>query len=461
MISSLISSNISLLLVFLSGTLSFFSPCILPVIPLYLGYLAGGSKKVGDDGEVSYTKSRVALHTIFFVIGISAAFFLLGLTFSALGQALISHRTILSRISAVIIILFGVFMLWPDKPVEAQQERRIKMPQFKSVNPLVALVMGFLFSFAWTPCVGPALSTILLMSANAATSAGAFTLIGIYTLGFIIPFILLGLFSTRALNWLKNHANLLQISTKILAGILIILGISMLTGWFNNITSPISKFNGADSLLSSEFQEQQNELAQSKNPNKEAPASSNETTPDKSATSSDSAANSTEAETETQTTNPRAPQLMYPDQTGKLHSLANYKGKVVFLNFWATWCPPCRKEMPDIQKLYENYNENQDEVVILGVANPKSAKNPNNIDESKEEVIAFLNENNLSFPVMMDEEGASAFQYQVQAFPTTYIINKDGTIAGYIPGALTYELMDSVIQEVLAKPENQNYQEQN
>ncbi|NLM13650.1 MAG: TlpA family protein disulfide reductase, partial [Epulopiscium sp.] len=137
------------------------------------------------------------------------------------------------------------------------------------------------------------------------------------------------------------------------------------------------------------------------------------------------------------------------DQYGNEHTLSDYKGKVVFLNFWATWCPPCQKEMPDIEAMYQEYNQNQEDVIFLGVANPKSEKNPNTREVEKEGVIEFLEENNLTFPVVFDETGEIFSQYGITALPTTFMIDKNGNIYGYAPGMLTKDMMKNIIQQTL------------
>ena len=138
------------------------------------------------------------------------------------------------------------------------------------------------------------------------------------------------------------------------------------------------------------------------------------------------------------------------DQYGVEHRLSDYKGKVVFLNFWATWCPPCRKEMPDIQALYHDYNENQGDVIILGVAHPKNESNPNTRELDREGIIKFLEENGYTFPVVFDESAGEVLsQYNISAFPTTFMIDPNGNIYGYAPGMLNKDMMRSIVEDTL------------
>ena len=154
-----------------------------------------------------------------------------------------------------------------------------------------------------------------------------------------------------------------------------------------------------------------------------------------------------EEENETKAENmlPPAVDFELQDQYGNLHTLKDYEGKTIFLNFWATWCPPCRAEMPDIQKLYENYSREGDEaLIVLGVAAPEMGQ-----EKSEEEIKAFLEENGYTYPVLMDLSGELFYQYGIQAFPTTFMIDRDGNIFGYISGQLTMEMMESIISQTM------------
>ena len=131
------------------------------------------------------------------------------------------------------------------------------------------------------------------------------------------------------------------------------------------------------------------------------------------------------------------------DQYGNTHTLSEYEGKTVFLNIWATWCPPCKQEMPYIEELYKEYNLNKEDVVILGLASPYFGK-----EGSKEDIKEFLNSNKYTFPVVFDENADLIYSYGIQAFPTTFVIDKEGYIAQYVPGGMTKEIMKTLIESV-------------
>ena len=135
------------------------------------------------------------------------------------------------------------------------------------------------------------------------------------------------------------------------------------------------------------------------------------------------------------------------DQYGKTHTLADYKGKVIFLNFWATWCPPCRAEMPDIQKLYErSTQEGENAVVVLGVAAPKLGS-----EKDQAGIKAFMDKNGYTYPVLMDKGGKLFEAYGIRAIPTTYLIDRNGNVIGRVQGALSAENLERIVQEALAR----------
>lgn len=140
-----------------------------------------------------------------------------------------------------------------------------------------------------------------------------------------------------------------------------------------------------------------------------------------------------------------ATDFVLQDQYGKEHSLADYKGKTIFLNFWATWCGPCRNEMPEIQKIYEETQQEEDsDLVILGIAAPGFGQ-----EGSQEEIEAFLEENGYTYPVLMDTTGEIFMEYGISAYPTTFMVDKDGNLFGYVQGQLNEDMMRSIIRQTI------------
>ncbi len=146
-----------------------------------------------------------------------------------------------------------------------------------------------------------------------------------------------------------------------------------------------------------------------------------------------------------------APIFSGTDQNGVVHRLEDYEGKVIFLNFWATWCGPCNAEIPDVQELYEDYGENKGDVIVLGVVNPRNADNPHASDIGEQELRDFIQNGGYRFPSIFDASGDLFSDYQISAFPTTFIIDKNGNITGYAQGALTKDIMVNAVEDALKK----------
>ena len=147
----------------------------------------------------------------------------------------------------------------------------------------------------------------------------------------------------------------------------------------------------------------------------------------------------------------KMPNIVLYDQYGKKHSLEEYKGKVVIINFWATWCGYCVQELPEFEKVYKEFGSNKKDVIILGVAGPKTKENPNNVDVEKDKIISFLKKKNVTYPTLMDEAGKSFDDYGIKYFPTTYVINKNGYLEGFVNGAISGEQLKNAINETLKK----------
>ena len=431
--------NISFVLVFLEGLLSFLSPCVIPLIPIYMSYLAGNAKVTKEDGTIYYQRSKVFFHTIFFVLGVSTVFFILGISFTALGTFFQKNSNLFTRIAGAIIIFLGLVQVGFIDIKFLSKERRMKTNFLnKKMSPLIAYIMGLSFSFAWTPCVGPALSSVLIFASTATSPLIGNLLIVLYALGFLVPFLLLGLFTSQVLNFLKGHQKLLKYTAKIGGVILIIIGLMTFTGWMNSISKYLNNFSPQSNNKSST-----EDTIDEKND--ESPE--NETLEDEFSEDKDANEESSEDDSIPAT------DFTLIDQYGNQHTLSDYKGKVVFLNFWATWCPPCQKEMPDIEEIYKEYGENQGDVIILGVTNPSSSEYPKNNDVSQDEIIEFLDENNYSFPTVFDTTGEILSSYYISAFPTTFMIDKNNNIYGYVPSMMTKDIMINIIEETLNRTE--------
>ena len=376
---------------FLEGLLSFFSPCVLPLVPLYIGYLTSGI-----DTNLSKAKVRIqtTVRTLFFVLGISTVFFLAGLGSSALRYFFQKNTIFFSIIGGFLLILFGLFSLGIiDIPFLQREHRIVSFKQNKN-GIIRSYLLGFFFSFAWSPCVGPLLASAMLKSASAESALIGWLYIGCYTLGFIIIFILLGLFTEEVLMLLKKHTNIVRY-TKIIGGIAVLcMGIYMLNIGFTSIKALENKTSDNTTVV--------------ENSNDE---------------------NLTDIEKYSFT---------LKDNKGNDVTLSEYKGKTVVLNFFATWCTYCKMELPSLEEI----NSTRDDIVIFLVATPDIGN-----EGSKEYIESFMEENGYSMTVLYDETGEVVSKYNVSGLPTSFFFKPDGSVLGYVPGYVEESSLISILEE--------------
>ncbi|MDL0321646.1 cytochrome c biogenesis protein/redoxin, partial [Clostridioides difficile] len=404
----------------------FFSPCILPILPIYLSILSNSSVENLKEGKTSFIGSSLFKNTIFFALGISTTFFILGSSVKVLSMFFNENKDLIMFIGGIIIIIMGLFYMGIIKSSILNREKRFNV-KFKEMKAITAFILGFTFSFGWTPCIGPILASVLVMVSSSSNHLSANLLIAVYTIGFILPFIITAMFYSKLLKTIDKIKSNMEIIKKIGGIILIVSGILMMVNGFGSISK---HFNTSQN---SKIESKQEENKRENSTDKEENSDGNDSQKDSNNDNNDKGSNDEDRI--------KSIDFTLTDQYGKTHKLSDYEGKVVFLNFWATWCPPCKEEMPYIEQLYKDYNKNNDDVVILGVASPNLGR-----EGSREHVVNFLKDQGYTFPVVLDEDGALAYQYGINAFPTTFIIDKEGYVTQYIPGAMDKATMASFIE---------------
>ena len=144
------------------------------------------------------------------------------------------------------------------------------------------------------------------------------------------------------------------------------------------------------------------------------------------------------------------PNIELIDQYGKKHNLQDYKGKVIMINFWVSWCSDCKKEIPKVVELYKEYGENKKDLIILGVVTPISEKYPDNKDRiNKKALLKHITDNKYIFPSLFDETGKTYAEYEIEEYPSTFIIDRNGYLKVYIKGAISKEELKQNIENVL------------
>ena len=222
-------ANIGLLTAFLAGVISFLSPCVLPLVPGYLSYIAGRSL---DEMETParFTRFNTVVQAGVFVLGFGTVFLILGASATALSRLLLAYKQEANLVGGIIVIVFGLFMTGLFNPRWLNLDARLVHRVETRGGMLAPYVLGLAFAFGWTPCIGPILGAILTVSASAASVHSGTALLGVYALGLGVPFLLTAMFLDRFMRHqktLRRWGRPLQVA----AGIVFILtGIAMVTG---------------------------------------------------------------------------------------------------------------------------------------------------------------------------------------------------------------------------------------
>jgi cytochrome c-type biogenesis protein len=211
--------EISFAMALLAGVISFLSPCVLPLVPTYLLYLGG------DQG-------RPVVNSLFFILGFSLVFVLLGLPFTLLGAWLASYQDTLAKVGGVLVVLFGLFMLGLRPRFLAGQMRASF--QGNTNRPWGAFLLGITFAAGWTPCIGPILGGILTITA-AQANMGGIGLLLTYALGLAVPFFIVALFADQATEWIRKSTRYTAWVERSAGALMVVVGLMLVTGTFSNM----------------------------------------------------------------------------------------------------------------------------------------------------------------------------------------------------------------------------------
>ena len=221
----------SFTLAFVAGVLSFLSPCVLPLIPSYVGFLTGLTLE-----ELELRRGTALLHAVWFVAGFSVIFIALGATASALGGLLLRSQVWIGRVGGIVVILFGLYLLGVLRPAVLMRERRLQLAR-KPLGYLGSAVVGVTFGAAWTPCIGPILGAILTLAAAKASVPQGAALLTVYSLGLAVPFVATALALDRFLVWFQRFRPYLVWVERVTGVLLILLGVLLLTDRFTVLAS--------------------------------------------------------------------------------------------------------------------------------------------------------------------------------------------------------------------------------
>ena len=227
-------SLIGILIAFAAGVISFLSPCVLPLVPGYVSYIAGGSLEDLTENPSASRRMRAIYLSLFFVLGFSLVFIALGASASAVGEFLLSNKRLFENIAGAVIIVFGLYLMGLLKIPFMSREMRF-VSRAAGGHPASAALLGTAFAFGWTPCIGPVLGGILTMSANTNEVGAGMVLLAFYSLGLGLPFLLAAAFTGFFLNSMKTMRRVSR-PFQILAGtIMVLMGIALITGYLTSL----------------------------------------------------------------------------------------------------------------------------------------------------------------------------------------------------------------------------------
>jgi cytochrome c biogenesis protein CcdA/peroxiredoxin len=368
---------------FSAGLLSFFSPCTFPLLPVYIGYFAS------DDlpEETPYRTRLISklLKTLLFVAGICVVFVLLGFGAGAIGKALSSVYFTIA--CGIIVFIFGLQYAEIINIPFLMQEKRFDMSKAASKGIWWAFLLGVMFSFGWTPCVGPVLATVLGMTAQNGDVLQGGILLFIYALGLSIPFLVLSAGSATLIARIKGLTKYLPIIKKIGGVIIALMGLWMI---FSSISAVAPDNSG-----------------------------NNESSPNN---------------------NMALEEFILPAMNGDVVTLSDYRGKPVYIDFWTTWCPYCIVNIQEFNSFANRINAG-DNYVVLSVVTPGYYR-----EMSEEKLREWVAEQNLDFPMLLDYNVSITRHYGINTYPTGVYIAPDGQLAEIHVGYSSLSVIESKLE---------------
>ena len=393
-----VSLFFNIVVAFVAGMLSFLSPCVLPLVPGYISLMSGVSIDNLKSGGASGSRRAVILNSLAFNAGLSVIFLALGGTAGLLGSAIFAN-TWVRVIAGLVIIIFGLHLIGLLKIKYLYRDTR----QFSSEKPqgiLGSLTLGIAFAAGWTPCIGPILGGIIGLAATTGGWKNGLLLSAFYSAGLAVPFLVTGLTINKFLSFYSKFRKHLHKVEVVSGVILILIGVLVMS---NRVT-----------LLSSSW------LA-SVMPNLESRLKLRGSAPT--------------PNPQGQTYTP-APDVQFTKLDGSPFRLQELRGRVVVLNFWATWCVPCRSEIPSLSAMQKDMDARG--LSIIGVS----------YDDTADLIQEFQKDIPQSYQIVLGGREVGS-QLPASPLPTTYIIDRQGRIRDKLIGERSRAAFESVIKPLL------------
>ncbi|HEX8491306.1 MAG TPA: cytochrome c biogenesis protein/redoxin [Pyrinomonadaceae bacterium] len=398
------SQNITITIAFLAGLLSFLSPCVLPLVPGYVSLISGVSidrLKSEDDGARRAARRAVIYNSLAFNIGLSMIFLALGAAAGLVGTALITNKWI-RIIGGAVIIAFGLQLIGILKIGALYKDTRF-FSQQKPRGMLGSFTLGMAFAAGWTPCIGPILGGIIGLAATSGGWRSGLLLSTFYAAGLAVPFLATGLFVNKFLSFytkFRRHLHKVEVVSGV---ILILIGTAVMTNYTTRLSSLLAWLPNAESLLKSK---------------------------------TDSAGGAPSAN---QTFEP-APEVQLQTLDGRAFHLSELRGQIVLLNFWATWCGPCRSEIRVFNELQRDLEARG--LKVVGVS-------PAETNDTPELIRNFQKDFKQDYTVLLGGTDVSAKFRNTPGFPITIIIDREGRIRQKIVGESNRAGFEAAIKPLL------------
>jgi cytochrome c-type biogenesis protein len=395
-------SSITIGIAFLAGILSFLSPCVLPLVPGYVSLMSGVSiDRLKEGGSASKARSAVIFNSLAFNAGLSVIFLALGATAGLVGATILNNFWV-RVIGGVIIIAFGLQLIGLLKISALYKDTRF-FSDDKPRGMAGSFTLGIAFAAGWTPCIGPILGGIIGLAATSGGWRSGLLLSAFYSAGLAIPFLLTGLGINQFLGFygkFRRHLHKVEVVSGV---ILIVVGLLVASGFSTLLAS---------STLASIL------------PNAESWLKVNPGAP------------VTTVAPENRGSFSQAPDVQLKTLEGKAFQLAELRGRVVLLNFWATWCIPCRSEIPELNIMHRDLQARG--LSVVGVSTYDGADGVRN----------FWKDIKQDYPVLLGDQNVES-TFAVSALPTTFILDREGRIRAKIIGERRRETFEAAVKPLL------------
>ncbi|PYS93510.1 MAG: hypothetical protein DMF64_04720 [Acidobacteria bacterium] len=397
-------SAFTVLIAFVGGLASFLSPCVLPLVPGYISLISGVSVEhlKGEHGSQAMARRAVVFNSLAFNAGLSLIFLLLGAAAGAVGAAIISNRWI-RIIGGLVIIAFGLQLMGVLKIGALYRDTR-KFSDEKPRGMLGSFALGLAFAAGWTPCIGPILGGILGLAATSGGWRSGLVLSAFYAAGLAVPFLITGLGINKFLGFYGKFRRHLH-KVEVVSGVLLIaIGLLIAT---NTITRLASAAVGLPSL----------EAAVDRWVKKQPTATA---TPINVATSFET-----------------APDVEMKTLDGQTFRLSSLRGRVVLVNFWATWCLPCRAEIPDFNEMQKTYAARG--FAVVGITS----------HDTTAQVREFQKELKQEYTVLLSGDEAPEQFKTGPGRPATFVLDRAGHIRQRFIGEKDRATFEAAVKQLL------------